>query len=500
MRRLNRGIVLRLLADTVLVNAALVLAYALRLIIFVLAVNPVGVRSMIAGDARHIAILSAVLTPLTMLVFAASGFYTYGRAYRGRYKAVIVAQAVTLVYVLLAFLSYLRVVPAIPRGIWIGGWLLTALFVGGARVFAMAWSEVLHREARLLRLREDAPVRRVLVIGGAGYVGSALVRQLLDRGFSVRVLDLLLYGDQAMRELRSHPHFEFVQGDFRNVEVVVRAMQDVDAVAHLGAIVGDPAGDLEPQVTLEINVAATRLIAEVARGVGVRRLVFTSTCSVYGAGDGLLDERSPVNAISLYAKSKLDSETILLRMTDGFFSPVILRLGTLYGLSYRPRFDLVANLLAAQAVLEHRITIVDGDQWRPFVHVEDAARAVLRCLEVPATLIAGQIFNVGATSENYQLKDIAAAITALVPGTEVRTMENRGERRNYRVSCDKIARILAYRPSWTLREGITEIKSAVERGEIRDYAASEYSNYKFLSQARTTLVRAEGATWAQIGP
>ncbi|MDQ7844005.1 MAG: NAD-dependent epimerase/dehydratase family protein [Armatimonadota bacterium] len=500
MRRLNRGTVLRLLADTLLVNTALVLAYTLRLVIYVLAVNPPGVRWLITEEARHLAFLSPVLTLLALAIFALSGFYTYGRVYRGRYKAVVVAQAVTLIYILLALLSYLRVVPAVPRGIWIGGWLLTLLFVGGARVLAVAWAEVSHREARLLRLREDASVRRVLVIGGAGYVGSALVRQLLDRGYGVRVLDMLLYGDQAMRELRAHPNFEFLQGDFRNVEAVVRAMQDVDAVAHLGAIVGDPAGDLEPQVTLEVNVAATRLIAEVARGVGVRRFVFTSTCSVYGASDGLLDERSPVNAISLYAKSKLDSEAILLGMTDGQFSPVILRLGTLYGLSYRPRFDLVVNLLAAQAVLEHRITIVDGDQWRPFVHVEDAARAILRCLEVPATLIAGQVFNVGATAENYQIKDLGAMIMALVPGTEVRTRESGGERRNYRVSCDKIARTLGYRPLRTVRDGIAEIKGAIERGEIQDYTASEYSNYKFLSQARAALVRTEGAPPAQVGP
>jgi nucleoside-diphosphate-sugar epimerase len=483
MRGLNRGVILRILADTMLVNAALVLAFALRLVVFVLAASPVNVRAMITGDVRHFVVLSLTLTPLALFIFAVSGFYTYGRAYRSRYKAVIVVQAVTMVYVLLAFLSYLRMVPAIPRGVWLGGWLLSLLFVGGARVFAAAWSEVIRREARLLRLRDDAPVRRVLVIGGAGYVGSALVRQLLDRGFLVRVLDMLLYGDQAMRELRSHPHFEFVQGDFRNVEVVVRAMQDVDAVAHLGAIVGDPAGDLEPQVTLEINVAATRLIAEVARGIGVRRFIFTSTCSVYGASDSLLDERSPVNAISLYARSKLDSEAILLRMADGLFSPVILRLGTLYGLSYRPRFDLVVNLLAAQAALEHRITIVDGDQWRPFVHVEDAARAVLRCLEVPVSLIAGEIFNVGATSENYQIKDLGAMIVTSVPGTEVHLRESNGERRNYRVSCDKIAQALGFRPSRTVRDGIEEVKSAIERGEIRDYSASEYSNYKFLAES-----------------
>jgi nucleoside-diphosphate-sugar epimerase len=488
--RFVRASLVRVGADIVLVNAAWLLAHAVRLVFLVLATSQTAaIKSLMRLAFRSYLTTSVILTPLALLVFYASGFYTYGRAYRGRYKALIVLQAVTLVYVLVGFLSYLRAIPPIPRGVWIGGWVLTLGAVGGARLFSAFWSGIVRWEERVLRTNAVAPIRRVLVIGGAGYVGSALVRQLLGRGYRVRVLDALLYGDHAMAELQSHPHFEFVQGDFRNVEVVVRGMQDVDCVVHLGAIVGDPAGDLEPEVTLEINVAATRLIAEVARGFGVRRLIFTSTCSVYGASDFFLDERSTTHAVSLYAKSKLASEQILLKMTDRTFSPVILRLGTLYGLSDRPRFDLVVNILAAKAVLDKEITVVDGEQWRPFVHVEDAARAIVRCLEAPTEQIAAEIFNVGSTRENYQLQHVVNLVCELVPGTAVTRVDREDERRNYRVSCDKIEQRLGFKPTRSLRDGIQEIKAAIERGDILDYAADEYSNYKHLARTGSTLGR-----------
>lgn len=497
--RLARGTLIRVAADALMVNAALFLASAARFdVILSSPTTPVSSAAMLRDIVHSYLDVSVFLTPVALLVFATSGFYTHGRAYRGRYKTLVVLQAVTLVYLILGSLSYIHLIPLLYRGVWLAGWVLTAAMVAGARVFASAWGEVVRWEDRLLRQKADAPIRRVLVIGGAGYVGTALLRQLLAQGYTVRVLDVLLYGERAMAELRSDPRFEFFHGDFRNIENVVRCMQDVDAVVHLGAIVGDPASDLEPEVTTEINVAATRLIAEIARGYGVRRFVFTSTCSVYGASDQMLDERSAVNATSLYAKSKLASEKILLGMADGGFSPVILRLGTLYGLSYRPRFDLVVNLLAAKAVMEGEITIFDGDQWRPFLHVEDAAQAIASCLRASANAVAGQIFNVGATRENYRLRDVAEVVREVVPGARVKHVATEGPRSNYRVSCEKIAHWLGFSPTRTVRDGILEVKQAIERGEIRDYAASEYSNFKFLSQPGATLDKVIEPRYARL--
>lgn len=481
--RITRGSLLRVVADALLINAALFLASAIRFVsVFRAAVATAPVGEILHEIVSAYWVTAIVVTPIALAVFATSGFYTHGRAYRGRYKAAIVLQAVTLVYLILGSLAYFRLVTSVPRGMWLAGWALMCIAVGGARLLSAAWSGVVRWEDRWLRQTTDGPIRRVLVIGGAGYVGSALLRRLLARGYAVRVLDLLLYGERAMTELRSHPHFDFVQGDFRNIETVVRSMQDVDAVIHLGAIVGDPASDIKPEVTYEVNVAATRLIAEIARGYGVRRFVFTSTASVYGAGEQMLDERSAVNAMSLYARSKLAAERLLLGMADGRFSPVVLRLGTLYGLSYRPRFDLVVNLLAAQAVLERKITIIDGEQWRLFVHVDDAARAIVTCLVASAGLVAGQIFNVGDTRENYRLADIGQTVGEVVPGTTVADVHSGGPPRSYRVSCEKIRQWLGFQRTRTVRDGIVEITGAIRRGEIREYSASEYSNYKFLSE------------------
>lgn len=500
---LNVGILIRVIADVVILNGS---SFVASLIGQLLAASG-ALRPLPGGWLTSFVVLAGtvsyaraavVLTPVAVVVYYLSGFYTFGRAYQSRYKAVIVAEAVTLTYALFGLLSYLRLAPNVPRAVWLSAWLLTLSLTEAVRLCSAVWKEVARWEERLLRQKDDGRIRRVLVIGGAGYVGSALVRQLLRRGYAVRVLDMLLYGNGAAADLRSRGHFEFVRGDFRNIETVVTSMQDVDAVVHLGAIVGDSAGDLEPEITQEVNVVATRLIAEVARGFGVRRLIFTSTCSVYGASDELLDERSVTQPLSRYAKSKLASEQILLAMASAQFSPVILRLGTLYGLSYRPRFDLVVNLLVAKAIREHEFTIVDGEQWRPFLHVDDAARAIVRCLEVPAPVVAGQVFGVGSTEENYQLTQIAAMICDAVPETKVTFVEADGPRRNYRVSCEKIKRRLGFRPARTVRDGIREIRQVIVSGAIADYAASEYSNFKFLASREKALARAIEPVYAGL--
>ncbi len=500
---LRRGTVFRVVVDVAIVNVSLFLAS--------LVAHAVDLPSEGLSPARWLSLVlsltiqpyaraSLILSAVAVGVFYACGFYTFGRVYRGRYKAFWLAQAVTLAYGIFGVLAYLQIGPPVSRGLWLAGWVLTAALIEASRFVADAWTDVAKWEERLLRQRADGPIRRVLVIGGAGYIGSTLVRQLLARGYVVRVLDALFYGDRATAALRSNRGFEFVRGDFRNVDTVVRCMQDVDAVVHLGAIVGDPASDLEPEITREINVVATRLIADVARGSGVRRLVFASTCSVYGSSDDVLTERSPTQPLSLYAKSKLASEDILLGMVNPEFSPVVLRFGTLYGLGHRPRFDLVANLLVAKAMREGSIVIVDGHQWRPFLHVADAARAIGRCLEASAEAIAGQIFNVGSTAENYQFHQLGAMVCDIVPGTQIAWKDPAGPRRNYRVCCDKIAERLGFRPVWTLRQGMREVRDALARGDVTDYTAREYDNFKVLAAHDGRLVQPIGPLYPGAAP
>jgi nucleoside-diphosphate-sugar epimerase len=312
----------------------------------------------------------------------------------------------------------------------------------------------------------------------------------------VRLLDLFLYGVESIEPYADHPRLEIVKADFRQIDKVVECMKGMDAVVHLGAIVGDPACALDENLTIDVNLIATRTIAEIAKGSGVSRFVFASTCSVYGASDEILDERSALNPISLYARSKIASERVLHSLASQEFAPIILRFGTIYGLSGRIRFDLVVNLLTAKAVVDGKITIVGNDQWRPFVHVEDAASAIMKVLEAPLALVRNQVFNVGSDEQNYTLQQVGELIHRLVPTAELIIMGPDGDRRNYRVNFSKIRRVLGFRPQWTLEQGVQQVIDALRSGVIQDYRDARYSNVKFLSEEGASLLSREQNGWA----
>jgi nucleoside-diphosphate-sugar epimerase len=321
---------------------------------------------------------------------------------------------------------------------------------------------------------------RVTVIGGAGYVGSILVRKLLAQGYGVRVMDALMFGDDAIKELYDHPAFDVVQGDLRSLEDVSRALNGSDAVVHLGGLVGDPACALDESLTMEINLTATGTVADVALGLGITRMVYASTCSVYGANDEVLDEETPLAPVSIYARSKMESERLLLSRIGGGLEPVILRFGTMFGASPRPRFDLVVNLLTAKAMREGQITINGGEQWRPFVHVDDVATSIVLALAAPAETVAGQIFNVGSDENNYTLIQVAEMIERIVPSAEIVYLPKADAEANYRVSFEKIRSRLGFVPRITLEEGLLELKASIEAGAIGDHADVRYSNHKTL--------------------
>jgi nucleoside-diphosphate-sugar epimerase len=306
----------------------------------------------------------------------------------------------------------------------------------------------------------------VLVLGGAGYLGSVIVRELLRRRFAVHVLDAFLFGERSLKGFRGEPGFTFAQGDIRNRGDVERAMTGCDAVIHLAGIVGDAACEQQKAVALEVNRDATPMLAEVARGYGVRRFIFASSCSVYGASEQLLDETSPLNPLSLYASTKQESEQMLLAAESGDFAPTILRLGTLFGVSPRMRFDLIVNLFVAQAASAGRITVWNGEQWRPFLHVQDAACAFLACLEAAPETVSGQIFNVGSPSLNWQIRRLGEEIVRLMPGVRLCSIAS-ADKRNYRVSFDKIARALGFRCERNLAFGIQEIYDSLVPSTMR---------------------------------
>lgn len=494
--------VYRMLSDTIMLQIALLSALMLRFLwtVVVLASEPeknlkffwdfVGVYLRSAGP----------LTIACLVVFCLSGFYTYGRSYQSRYKILMVVQAVTIGFLLFSMLNFFFKGLLDSRSVLPMAWFFSVCLLVATRISAKIWVRTVGTERRHEKDTEKEKAgddKCVLVIGGAGYIGSALIPMLLDDGYKVRLFDLLLYGTDPIKDVLDHPNLEVIEGDFRRVDMVVEAMRGVDAVVHLGAIVGDPACDLDESLTIEVNLVATRWIAEIAKGFGVERFVFASTCSVYGGGVEILDERSIANPVSLYGRTKLAAEHVLLEMASHSFKPTIVRFATLFGLSGRTRFDLVVNLLAAKAKVDGEITVFGGDQWRPFVHVHDAARALRIILDAPGELVGREIYNVGSDELNYQIHDIGEMVLQRVVTAKLFTSDDVTDPRNYRVSFHKIASRLGYQTTWTVEEGIEEVLEALSGGNVEDYRHSKYSNVKFLSEQGTDRLVSTDKDWSR---
>ncbi len=472
--RVRLDALVRVVADVIILNFSLIAC----LLIWLVLLGPTRPTPLVSLWLPPAAILS-VLGPA---VFYLRGFYTKGRSYTGKYKAVIILQAAGLVFGGLAVCLFVfRLEPLFPRSVVLMTWISSSLLLLAARLWAKLWKFVVLRETTTPEAFRRTKESSVLVIGGAGYIGSALLPQLLKRGYRVRLLDCFLFGKDPILPFLNHPNLEIHRGDFRNVDTVVAAMKDIDSVIHLGGLVGDPACAIDEELTIQINLIATRMIAQVAKGNGISRFIFASSCSVYGASDQILNERSALNPVSLYARSKIASENVLLSLQDSTFEPVILRFGTIYGLSGRTRFDLVVNLLAAKAVMEGIITVRGKDQWRPFLHVQDAAMAVVAALSAGSDSVADAIFNVGSDEQNRTLGQVGALIRSMVPGSVLSCTESDVDRRNYRVEFQHVREVLRFQPAWTLQGGIQQVLDAILGGKITNYQDPKYSNVKVLT-------------------
>ncbi|MEN3043908.1 MAG: NAD-dependent epimerase/dehydratase family protein [Candidatus Hydrothermales bacterium] len=324
--------------------------------------------------------------------------------------------------------------------------------------------------------------KKILLIGGAGYIGSVLTRMLLRRGYSVKIFDNLLYGNQGIVNIKSR-RFKFFKGDLINTRDLVEAIQDVDLVVHLAAIVGDPSSRLKPRETLEINYFSTKNLGEVSKYLGIGKLIFASTCSVYGYKKEKCTEETEPSPLSLYAETKLLSEKALLDLKGDGFSPVILRFATAFGYSPRMRFDLVVNLLIAKALKEKKITVYGkGKQIRPFIHVKDIARAIIKVIEAPDYKVSGEIFNVGSDRMNLSILEVAEKIKKLIPESKIVLLREKEDSRNYSVSFEKIKKTLKFDIKYEIEHAVREIMEAFEKRKINNFYDRIYSNYHSLSE------------------
>ncbi len=303
----------------------------------------------------------------------------------------------------------------------------------------------------------------VLVTGGAGYIGSVMSRILLEKGYNVTILDRLFFGTDSLKDITDQ--ITLIKDDIRffNPEI----LNGIDAVFDLAALSNDPCGELDPEKTLEINYKGRVRVANLAKKYGIKKYVFASTCSVYGFQEGLINEESTLNPLTTYAKASMMAEKEILPLADKNFSTTILRQATVYGFSYRMRFDLAINGMTLGYFRNGKIPIMrDGKQWRPFVNVKDTSKAFIKILETEPDLVKGQIFNVGSDEQNIQIFDLAKIVAE---GCNIPfNYEWYGDcdTRSYRVSFNKIKETLGYKPQISIKKGAEKVFNALKEGRL----------------------------------
>jgi len=327
-------------------------------------------------------------------------------------------------------------------------------------------------------------IKTVLVTGGAGYVGSVLTPLLLEAGYTVRVLDLMLYGEQVFEDVKNHPRLRLIRGDLRDQNLLRNSLADCDAVIHLACISNDPSFELDPSLGRSINYDAFLPLVDISKASGVKRFIYASSSSVYGIKEDLnVTEDLALNPLTDYSKFKAMCEEELEKRRSPGFTTLTLRPATVCGYSPRLRLDLSVNILTNHAINNGRITVFGGNQLRPNFHVRDCAELYVKTLEYPAELIDGKIFNAGY--QNLSINAIAELVRGVVGKNVEIVATPTDDNRSYHISSEKIKRELGYTPRFTVEDAVKDLKAAFEAGKVPDPMNNPlYYNIKRMKEVR----------------
>ena len=317
----------------------------------------------------------------------------------------------------------------------------------------------------------------ILVTGGAGYLGSVLIGKLLQKNNNVKVFDALMFGGESILSHIYNKNFSFIKGDIRDKNIVSKSLTNIDAVFHLAALVGEPACSVNPTLTKQINHESAVFLGKDARAKGVKRFIFTSTCSNYGISNlnELATEDSPLNPLSLYAETKIATEKELLELSNENFTVCILRLATIFGLSPRMRFNLLINELVREAYVKKKILLYKENAWRPYAHIQDASDALIEVLDADGKKINKEVFNVG--TENYQKIELVNLVKKYVPDLVIDRKGGLPDNRDYKVSFEKIKNVIGFTPKRKVADGIDELFWAVKNNVFSNLYDERYSSW-----------------------
>jgi len=328
---------------------------------------------------------------------------------------------------------------------------------------------------------------QVLVTGGGGYIGSVLVPRLLKEEYKVKVLDRFFFGKETLNSVLKNKNLKLIQDDIRWFDPKI--LKNVDVVMDLAALSNDPSGELNPQKTFEINYKGRERVAKLSKKAGVKRYILASSCSIYGFRDRMLDEKSPINPLTTYAKANRSAEIAAQKLSDNKFTTTMLRFATVFGLSPRMRFDLAVNGMVLGFFKNKQIPIMrNGKQWRPFIHVKDVAEAYVKTIQAQKDMINGEIFNVGSDDQNLQILPLAKQVAKAIGVPFKKNWYGDPDSRSYRINFKKFKNILGFKTKFDISYGAKETYSALKKGTTTDSIKTKTVEwYKYLLESKKIL-------------